>query len=114
MLVLLLMITLSLIIIIPPWLKTWVFCQNTPCTICNYSGGDYAFVLQNLSTYEWSCVYSHTSPNSTVQQLSTVVNKSLDFFIPYFCHNNWKYLNWFPNTLKYYIQSISHFYCHYK
>jgi hypothetical protein len=81
---------------------------------CNYSGGDYAFVLQILSTYEWSCVYSHTFPNSTVEQLSTVVNKSLDFFIPYDCHNKSKYLNWFPNTMKYYIHSKSHFYHHYK
>jgi hypothetical protein len=35
----------------------------------NYYGGDYAFVLQILSTYDWSYVYSHTSPNSTVDQL---------------------------------------------
>jgi hypothetical protein len=119
MLVLLLMIMLSPIIIIPPWLKASVFMSaySFPppfAQYCNLSGVDYAFVLQILSSYDWSCAYSHTSPNSTVEQLSTVVNKSLDFFIPYCCHNKSKYLNWFPNTLKYYINSKSHFYHHYK
>jgi hypothetical protein len=80
----------------------------------NYYSGDYAFVLEILFTYDWSCAYSHTSPNSTVEQLSTVVNKSLDFFLPYCCHSKSKYLNWFPNTLKYYIHSKSNFYCQYK
>jgi hypothetical protein len=80
---------------------------------CNYSH-DYTFVLQILSTYDWSCVYSHTSPNSTAEQLSTVVTKSLDFFIPYSHHNKSKYLHWFPNTMKYYIHSKRYFSRHYK
>jgi len=62
-----------------------------------------------------SVVFSIVCLNcSTVELLSTAVKKYLDFFFPYYCHNKSKYLNWFPNTLKYYIHSKSHIYCHYK
>lgn len=72
------------------------------------------FLYKVLFIYDWSCMYSQTSPDSAAQHLSSAVIKALNLSIPCTCHDRSKYQQWFSNTLKYYISRKSHFYHRYK
>jgi hypothetical protein len=70
-----------------------------------YSSGDYALLYNNLSTFDWSCVYGTTSFNSAVGCLNEAVQDVMENAIPRgIINTNSKFPHWYSSFLKYYIR----------
>lgn len=63
---------------------------------------------------ERSTTRRQKKPRMAYTLSTTTTTEALDFSIPYSRHNQYKYLHWFSNMLKYYICRKSHLYRHYK
>ncbi|PNF20040.1 hypothetical protein B7P43_G05817 [Cryptotermes secundus] len=89
--------------------------QNYKYSYRKFSSGDYALLYNNLSTYDWSCVYGTTSVDSAVAGLNAAVQDAMEHAIPRgIINTRMKFPHWYSSSLKYYIRKKNYFYRRFK
>ena len=85
----------------PRFVKT---CSKTSeFSYFKYAFGDYTLLYHNLSSYDWSCVYSKSSVDAAVASLNSPVHEAIDRSIPRGSVKGSSFPSWYSRPLRQYI-----------
>ena len=80
----------------------------------SYSNGDYYSLYQYLRDYDWSSVLADQCVESSTSTLSTIVQESMQLFIPKRVSHKSNYPSWFSKELRHCLRRKLHYHRLYK